>query len=358
MFLQREDPKLHRETLLRACFTDDRFEAEDSRAGYLWELIQITGDAEYYRDAIRQHLPECEIQQVFELAARFAAHGDALMKHAMYGAFEQYGCAEELIKLDGMPALVRAAAELAPRIEDDWQATRLIDALYERDGPQPLPLAVKPLVRPDRPWSAPEPVPIEMPSVEDAKLFRRWARQYWRKAYAGPIEPLLDLVRERRAPVSRAAAGVLEPIRDPRIRELGLELLDHPEYADLGPDLLKNNPGPGDFGRFERLLASPESGIDRHWLVMGIGNYCSANLPREAEPCLLLSYAESPCPLCRNTIVHHLVALGRFPGWMREECLHDAYPGTREAAQTSPPLQTNPKSTEILEMQLPKIEIL
>jgi hypothetical protein len=62
---------------------------------------------------------------------------------------------------------------------------------------------------------------------------------------------------------------------------------------------------------------------------MDILRFVKANLTAGAEGSLTLLYENGPCSMCRESCVKHLIALNRLPGWMRDECRHDADSGTR-----------------------------
>ena len=61
-------------------------------------------------------------------------------------------------------------------------------------------------------------------------------------------------------------------------------------------------------------------------------HYVESHRSVEAGRSLLLIYENGPCSICRNDAVDELIAIQRFPEWMRDECLHDTYSSTREAA--------------------------
>jgi hypothetical protein len=54
----------------------------------------------------------------------------------------------------------------------------------------------------------------------------------------------------------------------------------------------------------------------------------------EAERALLLLYENGPCALCRHGVVEELIAINRFPDWMRAECQYDAYSETRKLVKS------------------------
>src|SRR5437879_271391 len=109
VYLKTHDGKACREELLYACTYNliyDR-QCEESRAPYLLELIELSSDAEFYRNgilaALKSEDDEVDQGQTFELAASFAEKGDSEIKQSMYAAFArdsfELTAADELVRL-------------------------------------------------------------------------------------------------------------------------------------------------------------------------------------------------------------------------------------------------------------------
>src|SRR5260370_20648316 len=95
LYLKTHDSKACRQALLHACTHNliyDR-QCEESRAPYLLELIELSGDTEFYRNgilaALKSEDDELDLGQLFEISATFAAKGDNEIKQSMYAAFER-----------------------------------------------------------------------------------------------------------------------------------------------------------------------------------------------------------------------------------------------------------------------------
>jgi hypothetical protein len=150
--LQAHPGTRFRNDLLYACTNNLVYDqqCDETRGRYLFELIKLTGDAEFYRDGIISVLygpmedkDHGDSAQIFELARMFAQQGDAEARQAMYTAFEREGLeksglhsARELISLDGWDAFLMAADQLAnvEEAEQEWQFSCLTTRLEEQDG--------------------------------------------------------------------------------------------------------------------------------------------------------------------------------------------------------------------------------
>ena len=109
-----------RDALLRACVHNTAYDpqVEGSRAGYVFEMLQLTGEGSFYRDRILTALEEVteywDACQLFDLAGLFARQGDAAARQAMYDKLlkndteQRFTGAEALIALDGFDGLLFA----------------------------------------------------------------------------------------------------------------------------------------------------------------------------------------------------------------------------------------------------------
>ncbi|MGD0999683.1 MAG: hypothetical protein ABSA67_03190 [Candidatus Brocadiia bacterium] len=82
--------------LLYACLHNLRYDYwfEEGRDDWLMELINLTGDAEFYRCRIVRALAKArkrkDVDQLFVLAALFAGRGDAESRQAVYERFDRF----------------------------------------------------------------------------------------------------------------------------------------------------------------------------------------------------------------------------------------------------------------------------
>ncbi|MGZ5234365.1 MAG: hypothetical protein ACXWC3_30515 [Burkholderiales bacterium] len=298
--------------------------------------------------------------------------------------FEKAGhCYTDLIKLDGLDALIFAADHFpSTTIHDDdlWQINVLITALEEREGVEAANLAIdrasqeRPRLRQMLEMARASNVAHErhlararpdyqslrtiIASGETTGSLYGWGRTASTEeleaaaddliretdeariiAYLGifrwgrfpcPIGRLLELAHSSNIRITRGAINVLSQLTDPAIRALALSLMAIPERRGDAVDLLVSNYEAGDFQQIEAMLREQMNTDDVHHLGMGVRHLLKAHRPPEAENCLLLLYENGPCSLCRVEIVEQLIALGRLSGWMREECRYDADVETRK----------------------------
>lgn len=382
VYLKTNDSKLFRAPLLEVCTQYLAYDptCEESRVPYLWKLIELTSDATYYRDAFLAELKnknhDFENSLVFELAAKFAAAGDLAIKRAMNEAFERHGFsrigafgAEELVRLDGAAGLVLVCRSFHEVDADDrpWRFKGLIETLEQRDGKTSVPAEVEhyyqewqeyeqicerernkgsrprleysaikeALDREGMPWARTasdqemEMAADDLLAEADKKRLVQYLRLFRLRPFPRPIDRLLELAEDQDKYVARGALTILEKVKDPRVRALGLQLADDIERREYAVGLLVQNSEPGDYRIIERLLSETVDPDVYHGLEFDVRHFVDANRSEEAEQSLLLLYENGPCSLCRNAVIDELIAMKRFPNWMREECQYDAYSETR-----------------------------
>ncbi len=400
LHLRTHDPAPYREAVLYACTHDLTYDAqcEGDREIYLVALINCVADQDFFRNGFLEALrrppkdPEkFDLGQTIELARSFAEKGDDEMKQAMYRALADAGFEQEpiyyedLIKLDGLPALVIAAEHVPSDMPEDklWQINSLVTALRDRDGLETAndairraelesPRVAQMLERSRLYESRFEPREnqkrLDYEGLKEmiarkpgAMVYAGWGRTataeeldaaasdlivekdesrllaylriFWIQRFPGPSGPVLKLVDSANVRLARAAVKVLSQLTTPAIRELGLRLLGSPGRQGDGVELLVNNYKPEDFQLMETLLGGPMQVDDLHSFEIGVRHLASAHHSREAERSLLLLYENGPCSLCRCGVVEELIALDCLPEWMREECRHDSDTETRKLVQ-------------------------
>lgn len=156
-----------REVLFHACtyFLTYDGQCEDSRDTYLWNLIELTGEAGwFYRglcDALNAEYDEersWDFAQMCQLAGRFAAAGDrGALKH-VYSLLQREklerldtDCACVIVEQDGLEGLCFVARNLGDIDPDDiYVLDRVVRALFDRDGEQQARAALETACRDDR----------------------------------------------------------------------------------------------------------------------------------------------------------------------------------------------------------------
>ena len=153
----------------------------------------------------------------------------------------------------------------------------------------------------------------------------------------GDVGPLLDRVRSSDPLVSETASRVLACRKDPRIRELAVELLDAGRVDEAVVALLERNRAPGDLTRLQTALGkAPEGDAESvHGLAWALRDLAKrVGTPWAAWLCEW-GYARTPCSNCRHSAVQELATRGELHAPIVEEALYDADPQTRALARAT-----------------------
>jgi hypothetical protein len=157
LFLQENDAQPFRAAILDSCLHHRAFDrqTESYRTDYLFDIIQATGEPEFYATHIRRALAtegeEYSYEQLYELAARLARNGDKDARQVIYARFGRQAIsqnttgAEEIVSLDGMAGYLFVAAQWQrwPLTEEDhWYEGLLLEQLEEQLGQEQAPQAL------------------------------------------------------------------------------------------------------------------------------------------------------------------------------------------------------------------------
>lgn len=386
LFLKNNPGPPWRDQLLHGCthrLVYDRH-CEPSRAPYLWELIQITGEARFYHDGILEALAgddeDLEFEQIFEIAAIFAAKGSAGAKAAMYSAFDRRGfadagitCAEQLVILDGWSAFLFVMQSFGGVDPSDrpWQFCSLWETLQMQHGEQTLPEKLRVF---QREWEEVEEVwrpgrtRAKRPDYEEIRsrivsrgrggaqimwsksasdddmrklaedLLREtnldsihgFLRMFRFRAFPGPVERLTEFAEHADLDVARAALDALAHFTGPEIRAIALRAAADSEKHDAAVRMLVRNREPADERLIEQLLQRNTEPDQYHHLGCEVLDFVAAHPGNQNEKCLLLLYERGPCALCRCQAVKGLLAIRHLPAWMAKECRYDSDAETRQ----------------------------
>ena len=390
IFLQTADGRDYRDEILHACTHDLTYDrqCEESRAHYLLNLIDLTGEPCFYHDAIVEHLrcddESLDFDQMFELGGKFAADGSERMKAAMYEAFERQGFAnvglagaDQLIILDGVEGFrfaMRSFDQVSAK-DRAWMLSHVMETFRTYCSLDMFPEELRTLYAE---WEEHERVcaerrkqPFAQPSYEEVrgavmKKKRRAGMIFWAKraseadvqrlardlleetdidrlygfvrlfhhrAFPGPIDRLLELVNHGDEDLARVSMCALANLTSPQIRPIALEAAENPETADLAVKLLIRNRAPGDEKLVERLIEQASDDDSIHSIGMEVKEYVEAHPYDLPERSFLRLYECGPCSICRWRFVEFLFADKRAPAWLMEECRYDCYSATRELIQ-------------------------
>ena len=146
---------------------------------------------------------------------------------------------------------------------------------------------------------------------------------------------ILDLIDSENVSLTWYAAQALSSTSHEWIREKGLELLqsDPPQsnwYS--GIELLENSFRPGDQRMIEKALVKnvfPDI-HSLHGAGLSLKHLIGSNPQESFADCCLWFYDQTPCSLCREDFVKHLVEKASAPPELLEECRDDCSEETRE----------------------------
>jgi hypothetical protein len=382
--------------LLRACTEDLAYDrqCEESRVPYLFQLIRLTGQAGTYRAALEGPLKaakpadaEGNIAQAFGILCRLAAADGAdqsLLRDFVLTTEDRklaMACAWELVRLQGVDALLACADHFRPEIAaEPWLIASMAHELEERDGASAAASALEQARRADvefdrlmgladaetKRFRKPTAVPTYAGLKADVeqgtcKFFPRdwvigaseteigrvakdllaeadetramaYLTAFRSRAFPGDPTRLFPLLRSANRRVARRAADALALISHPAIRSFGLQLIAEGQ-PDLGTRLLRNSHGEGDLAlvwtQLDRLAPDADA-------YHGVGLSALSLIKNMAKPqddarvILLHLYENEPCSLCRGTAVDLLAAMNGVPDWMLKEGRYDAEPGIAE----------------------------
>ena len=151
LFLREHDARPYREAILDSCLHHRAFDrqVESYRTEYLLDIMEATGEPEFYTARIKETLlsdsDEYAFAQLYELALAFAQQGDAEARRLMYDRFARQAVsqdttgAEEIVALDGLDGYLFIAEQWRRHPlpeEDHWEEAWLWERLEERLGPE------------------------------------------------------------------------------------------------------------------------------------------------------------------------------------------------------------------------------
>lgn len=191
LFLKEHDATPYRDAILHACLHDVGFDRqiEPSRAQYLWEIAQLTGEEAYYREQIIRAFQEAEPEpepsddnydreQLFELLVVLALQGDEEARRLAYEKFAENAArdgdetgAYGLVKLDGLNAFLFIADQLVAKAMaegEEWLPYFLLRYVEDEFGEAET-------------WAALEEASTKNPRIA---MLMRWEREARREEAA------------------------------------------------------------------------------------------------------------------------------------------------------------------------------
>jgi hypothetical protein len=132
--------------ILNACLHNQVYDTqvEPGREQYLFDLISLTGDCDFYRDrlvtALQSEQDARDDEQIAAVLRVLAQHGDAVARQALYDAFAAHSpnvawdLAGEIVRLDGTEGLLFVAERLVIDPDDSSYPASLVHDAEEKDG--------------------------------------------------------------------------------------------------------------------------------------------------------------------------------------------------------------------------------
>lgn len=345
-----------RDEVVSACISDERYDAQinESRGPYLLKLIQLSGEIEFYRDAINSALHAGPISEALFHVARHLGCSAAMRAAFVREGWTDVGAAEELVKLDGVSGLLLALENLRTEHEDDqaWQVRSLFRLLRPTSPPPECRPWLDVVKREAATWRNAAPnrprqtesdllrMAEEALNISDTKRQAELLAPFGhRHVFPLPPDGLLELFHQTtNERLALRVLNVLRKLTDPRIRSLAFNLLADPEdvFHHRGIGLLVRNGGRQDYPAVLSILRGTLDADDLHGMDLGFRDFFDAHPSRAAAPGLLHLYEHGPCTFCRTGIVRRLLRLSALPPAIHDESPYDAAEDTRTLVRRWP----------------------
>ena len=396
LHLRDHDARPYREIILDACLHNRAYDAqvEGSRAEYMLDVMQESGDLAFYADAVIAALGEdagdWDDSHRFRIARFLAQKGSQPARVAMHSAFQKKrisatDIASEFIELDGIPGLLFVVGEIGEQLaldSDQWEDDFLLSLAGDICGPEKVGAALRNAADTDKRVGAylsaveenralrardksPDPSGLTYREMcpligADGGILWRWGqtasdsdlklaaaafveetdhkrmltylRLFAKRKYPLDLSHLFGLVALPDGPVPRHALRVLANLEDERIRRLAFNLVETSSpLRGYAVDLLVKNFHDSDHATVEAWCDAEQD--------LGTVNafdrslrYFFAEHPNSAIEVRLLRnlYEREPCAHCRCFIVERLLQLNGLTDTQRRECEHDSYLETRD----------------------------
>lgn len=371
--------------ILNACRKNFAYDAqcEDSRAEYLYEIIQLAQSpsriqAQVLISLLRTQKDSWDASQLMELAKVFAQNGNLEARAAMYrrlamsysGKFE-FIQADTVIKLDGVNGLV-FVADLLGKAGDptgDWYLE-----MCEREFPLAKPREVlenlsrsnlnirkylkmahqsqNAMNRPSPPKyqniceaiERNRPIPFlagsrmekhdlmqlgkDLVCEENCEKIKMYLRVFSHAKHLPTVETFLRFMHHKNVEIRAGAVGCLRHYRDSRVREI----IDK-NYSTTGAvkylKLFIKNFEERDNALLLDLLRKAVNCHVFHCRGQEILEIYRSNPTKGSQSALLEIYRRTNCAICRGDCVQLMLKLKALPRWVARECKYDCDFDTR-----------------------------
>ena len=163
---------------------------------------------------------------------------------------------------------------------------------------------------------------------------------FWKRPLPVFDARLFDLCQHVDSKVRRGAFNALKINKHASIREYALSQLKKGDHDGFVTSLFVLNYQHCDDERILSAIELPDDDFERHSLFMSVIEVLEANPDAHAEELGIISYASTPCGLCRNDAVRVLLRQNAAPAWLAEECRFDAFSRVVESIRDPPAIDS------------------
>lgn len=365
---------------------------ECHRGEYLADVLEASGDFDWHAPRLKEalFLPEVYFKQLAMICAWLTRRGLADLRSELYAAWStRFHRLTEKSRMDGDGALlwmdgaegwryVQRELLASPLSEEDfWLEESIYDELVEQlgskaarragDSDPALRSAIERIHKKKHSrrgkYQPPPPVPTIEAEIWEAlenseahwgpyrlarhaprkvfralaarvptepELLKRWLKLFRERPYPLSPKPLLLLTEHSDAQIAWYALHALSPVRHPRVRAFAEHLANSDSYHRARiADFLATNPGPNDTALLEQVWESLTNDEERHHFVLSMREFHDMR-PDDAPTRLLITlYENSPCSVCRGSLVEWIMERKAAPDWLLTEIAWDCDTDTR-----------------------------
>ncbi len=362
--------------IIKAALTNLSYDnqSEGSRANYVFELIELSKQKEKIRLTILKALSTerqdtWALDQLFDLAAKFAIQGDKEAKKAIYKRYykktiqgSEWVGQDAIIEIDGLEGIKHIAETKGKVISNDseeWEDSWTVDYFQEQNPTinvcRELEKASKSnvyiktyldtikkhkvkfqksertkynhqiaterinskVIVPLPPSGAIDLSKKDIKKLADDFLketdrlkLEKYMRVFDRVKYPYDYQPLLRLAKSKNKKDDRLieyAAGTLKYFSGASIREFAIEKLKKVKIPSDYLDLLVSNYKKGDYKLLTEIVGRCKNDHDIHNIVYGYINIYEANKTKECKDPLEAIYEKLTCGIHRADIIKILI---------------------------------------------------
>lgn len=362
--------------IIKAALTNLSYDnqSEGSRANYVFELIELSKQKEKIRLTILKALSTerqdtWALDQLFDLAAKFAIQGDKEAKKAIYKRYykktiqgSEWVGQDAIIEIDGLEGIKHIAetkGKLISKDSEEWEDSWTVDYFQEQNPTinvyRELEKASKSnvyiktyldtikkhkvkfqksertkynyqivterinskVIVPLPPSGAIDLSKKDIKKLADDFLketdrlkLEKYMRVFDRVKYPYDYQPLLRLAKSKNKKDDRLveyATGTLKYFSGTNIREFAIEKLKKVKIPSDYLDLLVSNYKKGDYKLLTEIVGRCKNDHDIHNIVYGYINIYEANKTKECKDPLEAIYEKLTCGIHRADIIKILI---------------------------------------------------